>query len=286
MANFAFADTSSDRPKVVALPPGLILKGPPPGLVLEASRHESTDEEQLSKEAGTDCILKSSAPILAYDEVEGKAGLSSSDSDASTGSSSYEAHLKGECKPCAYFWAQADGCRRGNDCDFCHLYHPDAKKKKSKKWEWKKEKAKRQRSKTADAADQSGQMVNPIGGEKNLQDRGFEQGVPARVEIPTANEFAFYHRLAMEMPERYSMAHSPPLSAMPPVPPMPRKVRMPGLMPFPSMAAQRTPLSVQSRPYIPADLLDSCSKLMSTVAEEMGRQPMHETPMSIAMAAY
>jgi len=30
-------------------------------------------------------------------------------------------HLRGECQPCAYFAFRSDGCRRGEDCEFCHL---------------------------------------------------------------------------------------------------------------------------------------------------------------------
>eukprot|EP00425_Heterocapsa_triquetra_P046117 CAMPEP_0195064122 /NCGR_PEP_ID=MMETSP0448-20130528/10311_1 /TAXON_ID=66468 /ORGANISM="Heterocapsa triquestra, Strain CCMP 448" /LENGTH=214 /DNA_ID=CAMNT_0040095117 /DNA_START=123 /DNA_END=767 /DNA_ORIENTATION=+ len=30
-------------------------------------------------------------------------------------------HERGECRPCAYFSVKVDGCRRGNDCEFCHV---------------------------------------------------------------------------------------------------------------------------------------------------------------------
>jgi len=32
-----------------------------------------------------------------------------------------EKHELGECNPCAYFYAKADGCRLGSECKFCHL---------------------------------------------------------------------------------------------------------------------------------------------------------------------
>jgi hypothetical protein len=32
-----------------------------------------------------------------------------------------EAHILGQCAPCAYFWYKADGCRQGAPCKFCHL---------------------------------------------------------------------------------------------------------------------------------------------------------------------
>lgn len=31
------------------------------------------------------------------------------------------AHIRGDCRPCAYFSKKRDGCRWGADCDFCHL---------------------------------------------------------------------------------------------------------------------------------------------------------------------
>jgi len=32
-----------------------------------------------------------------------------------------ELHACGECRPCAYFAFKKDGCRMGEDCEFCHL---------------------------------------------------------------------------------------------------------------------------------------------------------------------
>merc|ERR1712217_725042 len=43
-----------------------------------------------------------------------------------------EAHSRGECKPCAYFMHKADGCRQGNDCQFCHLCDKGEGKKRRK----------------------------------------------------------------------------------------------------------------------------------------------------------
>mmetsp|Transcript_74385 Transcript_74385/g.136134 ORF Transcript_74385/g.136134 Transcript_74385/m.136134 type:complete len:398 (-) Transcript_74385:56-1249(-) len=43
-----------------------------------------------------------------------------------------ELHLKGECKPCAYFYTKADGCRGGADCSFCHLCPPTELKTRRK----------------------------------------------------------------------------------------------------------------------------------------------------------
>jgi len=43
-----------------------------------------------------------------------------------------ELHFRGECRPCAYFFHKADGCRQGSECTFCHLCPPEAVKAKRK----------------------------------------------------------------------------------------------------------------------------------------------------------
>jgi len=43
-----------------------------------------------------------------------------------------EAHFKGECKPCAYYVYKNDGCRWGNDCQYCHLCKRGEIKKRKK----------------------------------------------------------------------------------------------------------------------------------------------------------
>lgn len=42
------------------------------------------------------------------------------------------AHERGECKPCSYFWYKADGCRHGDQCNFCHLCEKGESKKRKK----------------------------------------------------------------------------------------------------------------------------------------------------------
>jgi len=44
----------------------------------------------------------------------------------------WEAHSRGECKPCAYFWGKEDGCRQGAQCEFCHICDQDAMKRRKK----------------------------------------------------------------------------------------------------------------------------------------------------------
>lgn len=42
------------------------------------------------------------------------------------------AHIRGDCRPCAYFLSKGDGCREGGRCHFCHLCPVGALKKKKK----------------------------------------------------------------------------------------------------------------------------------------------------------
>lgn len=41
-----------------------------------------------------------------------------------------EAHIVGNCRPCAYFWGKEDGCRGGDTCKFCHLCQPGELKRR------------------------------------------------------------------------------------------------------------------------------------------------------------
>merc|ERR1712187_1039052 len=41
-------------------------------------------------------------------------------------------HFKGDCQPCAYFAFRTDGCRTGDDCEFCHLCTKSQAKSKKK----------------------------------------------------------------------------------------------------------------------------------------------------------
>lgn len=43
-----------------------------------------------------------------------------------------QAHIHGDCRPCAYFVNKGDGCRWGGNCKFCHLCPPGALKKKKR----------------------------------------------------------------------------------------------------------------------------------------------------------
>lgn len=41
-------------------------------------------------------------------------------------------HVQGQCRPCAYYWGKEDGCRRGNECSFCHLCDPSELRRRRK----------------------------------------------------------------------------------------------------------------------------------------------------------
>merc|ERR1712232_1546924 len=43
-----------------------------------------------------------------------------------------QAHINGDCRPCAFYLIKDDGCRLGSQCKFCHLCPPGALKKKKK----------------------------------------------------------------------------------------------------------------------------------------------------------
>jgi len=48
------------------------------------------------------------------------------------------AHLRGQCRPCAYFFYKDDGCRQAADCKFCHICpHGEIKQRKKEKREHK-----------------------------------------------------------------------------------------------------------------------------------------------------
>ncbi|CAE8658812.1 unnamed protein product, partial [Polarella glacialis] len=38
------------------------------------------------------------------------------------------AHRLGKCKPCGYHYFKVDGCRQGDDCEFCHFCSLDGAK--------------------------------------------------------------------------------------------------------------------------------------------------------------
>jgi hypothetical protein len=43
-----------------------------------------------------------------------------------------EAHIRGDCRPCAYYLHKRDGCRHGDACSYCHLCTEGGQKKRRK----------------------------------------------------------------------------------------------------------------------------------------------------------
>jgi len=60
------------------------------------------------------------------------------------------AHERGQCNPCAYFWQKEDGCRQGDNCQFCHMCDRDAMRR------WKKEKKQRKKAEALAAEKKAG----------------------------------------------------------------------------------------------------------------------------------
>jgi hypothetical protein len=56
----------------------------------------------------------------------------SSREDAPMRGGGSEAHVLGQCIPCAYFWHKGDGCRLGKSCKYCHLCKKGEIKKRKK----------------------------------------------------------------------------------------------------------------------------------------------------------
>jgi hypothetical protein len=81
---------------------------------------EDEDAEDLSPRPRV-LVRTSSAPALLV-----------SVSDASKRTAKTQAHSNGQCKPCAYFHQKEDGCRWGDDCDFCHVCQPGELKKRKR----------------------------------------------------------------------------------------------------------------------------------------------------------
>lgn len=73
-----------------------------------------------------------------------------------------DAHVLGECRPCAYFWHKDDGCRWGDDCQFCHICDGDAIKRLKK--------AKRQRMKAQTRAEPLDEVLPLQLGREELPD--------------------------------------------------------------------------------------------------------------------
>jgi len=66
-------------------------------------------------------------------DAEGSVDFSidSEDPPSQTTGEKVLAHETGTCRPCAYFFLKEDGCRQGDDCEYCHFCSmEDVKSKK------------------------------------------------------------------------------------------------------------------------------------------------------------
>lgn len=66
------------------------------------SRVSSLTKEQIERWGSAPCILQTAPYQTKFPQME-------------------TAHVRNECKPCAYHFQKVDGCRWGDQCTFCHL---------------------------------------------------------------------------------------------------------------------------------------------------------------------
>lgn len=66
------------------------------------SRVSTLTKEQIARWRSAPCIIQTAPYHTKYPEME-------------------QAHIRNECKPCAYHCQKTDGCRWGEQCSFCHL---------------------------------------------------------------------------------------------------------------------------------------------------------------------
>lgn len=158
------------------------------------------------------------APGLSSDEALGMSPTPCSN-DTSGVTKAHQAHLIGECKPCAYFWGKADGCRSGSQCEFCHVCDREAMRK------WKKAKKHQKRTEAADA------RLAARGKAKRSKAAGKREAAFVEHFRPTADEPA---RVCVNAsPPRHSSTH---MSA-----------EAPSQMPLHA--------GVMNRPYFPTEVL-------------------------------
>jgi len=111
------------------------LYSPPPGLCEEMQRPELPPRHSAEDEEDN---------LGGNLEMEPD-GQHTASTDPGKRTKAYEAHLGGECSPCAYFWQKSDGCRWGLECTYCHLCDSDAMRR------WKKAKKQRKRAEAAES---------------------------------------------------------------------------------------------------------------------------------------
>mmetsp|Transcript_38062 Transcript_38062/g.89081 ORF Transcript_38062/g.89081 Transcript_38062/m.89081 type:complete len:233 (-) Transcript_38062:290-988(-) len=147
--------------QTVCAPPGLEhLVAPPTEKVVDAEK-TCSDDDCSSTQVGTDFSRSQSEKDSASvaDENCSESLLSEEDAEAKpvknlpgtypclafNGPSKSKGSVghPNECKACAFYCFSYGGCRRGEDCDYCHMTHES--KGAVKREEWKVKKAEKQR---------------------------------------------------------------------------------------------------------------------------------------------
>jgi len=90
----------------------------------------SEGRTSLNRSASSPMLLSRESTPMASDVPDDQ--LSASSAPSGTISEKEAKHMRGECRPCAYFNYKKDGCRLGENCEFCHLCSREERKKKGK----------------------------------------------------------------------------------------------------------------------------------------------------------
>merc|ERR1719162_1206204 len=152
-------------------------------------------------------------------------------------------------------------------------------------------KAKKQRLK-AEAAEERAKRIE--GGSRRIRREvrriecqaggsGYNEAEPARIDASIQIEPATYNSTPMFM---HPLPTMPPFHLSPVMPPVAAMPGIPGIAPMPmAVPAQVTPLSSQSRPYVPVDSVHGSSEeVMSTVTTDRAAHLPQKTKSEIARA--
>ncbi|CAE8623996.1 unnamed protein product [Polarella glacialis] len=85
--------------------------------------HFASDKVEgvLRRSSSSPAILKTDTSPEASAEVSTEASADTSPVKTCLLEEKLLAHRQGKCKPCGYHYFKVDGCRQGDDCEFCHL---------------------------------------------------------------------------------------------------------------------------------------------------------------------
>ncbi|CAE8591715.1 unnamed protein product [Polarella glacialis] len=85
--------------------------------------YSASDEVEavLRRSSSSPAILKTDTSPEAFAEVSIEASADTSPLKSCSLEEKLLAHRLGKCKPCCYHYFKVNGCRQGDDCEFCHL---------------------------------------------------------------------------------------------------------------------------------------------------------------------